>query len=194
MRMRSPSAAGVVLIGLSLMLALSGCGLSGAEPRESTTAPTSTAPSGPAEPEVPPAEGEMLEIRTLTLRLTEDLRWLRPESGELTVSATALMDDGYPVMVTISDLPAVQSDLDLDAQAFLDVSANDPKPTRLDDRTVDGVEAWTAEASDDLMRSLWLGGLHEDRQWTVEIQTPVTMSEDEAHLLRERIIASIAFA
>ncbi|UOR01500.1 hypothetical protein MUN77_15435 [Leucobacter allii] len=192
MRMRSAS---IVLIGFSLAVGLSGCGLEAAEPRASTTtAPTPSEPAVPAEPEIPPADGETLEIQALTLHLIEDLRWLRPESGELTVSAAALMDDGHPVTVTISDLPAVQSDLDLNAQAFLDVSANDPKPTRLDDRTVDGVDAWTAEAADDLMHSLWLGGIHEDRQWTVEIQTPVTMSEDDAHLLRERVIASIEFA
>ncbi|MBL3685952.1 hypothetical protein D3248_03155 [Leucobacter zeae] len=198
MRTRSTTP-GILPIGILLMLGLAGCGTAAADPQvgppeTATTSPSRTAPAETAEPGIAPAAGEELEIRALTLRLTEDLRWLRPESGELTVSATALMEDGYPVMVTISDLQAVQSDLDLNAQSFLDVSAHDPKPTRGDNRTVDGVEAWTAEAADDLMHSTWLGGIHEDRQWSVEIQTPVSMSEEDAHRFRERIIASIAFA
>lgn len=135
----------------------------------------------------------MLEIPTLTLHLIEDLRWLPHSLGTHNVSATLLLDDGYPVTVLASDLLAVQPDLDADAQAFIAVSRNDPRPTRLENRTIDGVEVWAAEATGEILRTYWVGGIHAGRQWTVSIEVPVTLADDDRVQLRERILASITF-
>ena len=191
--------AGIVLAVLVLTVGIAGCSDSGTEPKPSSTRSTpseSTPPTTSAPPSTSfaPATGEKLEIPALTLHLTEGPRWLVPSTGVQTVSGTYLLEDGYPATVTASDLVAVQDDLEADARAFLEVSTSDPRPNRLENRTIDGVESWAAEAVGDPLRSYWVGGIHGGRQWSVRIETPTSLADAETLELRERIIASIEFA
>lgn len=185
---------GILLSALLLIGGVVGCADAGDTPEPSATRTVPKEPESPTSkaPSVEPARGAAVEIPVLTLRVTEDLRWL-PESTRLTASATAVLSDGYPATVTASELQSVQSDLDAYARAFIEVSKYDPRPTRVENRTVGGAESWAAEAVGDELRAYWVGGIHGDRQWSVEIETPVSLGEPEATQLRERILASIEF-
>ncbi len=187
---------GILLSALLLIGGVAGCADAdaGDAPKPSTprTAPNESAPPTSQAPSVEPARGAAVEIPVLKLRVTEDLRWL-PFSTRLTASATAVLDDGYPASVTASELQSVQNDLDAYARAFIEVSTYDPRPTRLENRAIDGAEAWVAEAVGAELRSYWVGGIHGDRQWSVQIETPVSLADAEATQLRERILASIEF-
>lgn len=154
-----------------------------------STTPSETTPS--ATTTVEPAAGEPLEVAALSLRLTEGPRWLPSALGTQTVSATYVSDTGYPVTITLSDVSAVQDDLEADAKAFIEVSKNDPRPRRIDNRVVNGVEVWAAEGSNAELRGYWIGGLHGGRQWTLQIETPVDLADAEQ--LREQVIASITW-
>ncbi|WP_377324080.1 hypothetical protein ACFJIY_04865 [Pimelobacter simplex] len=182
-----------------LVAALAGCGdddPKGDGPTPSgSSAPTSAGTTGATEgtpsATVAPATGPLLEIPALSLHLTEGPRWRTSSLGTQTVSGSYLTDEGYPVMVTASDISTIQTDLEADAKAFLAASQNRPAPRRIANRVVDGVEAWAAEGSNADKRSYWVGGLHGGRQWSVQIETPIDLpGADE---LREQILASITW-
>lgn len=185
-----------------LVAALAGCGdddPKGDGPTPSgSSAPTSAGTTGATDATggtpsatVAPATGPLLEIPALSLHLTEGPRWRTSSLGTQTVSGSYLTDEGYPVMVTASDISTIQTDLEADAKAFLAASQNRPAPRRVANRVVDGVEAWAAEGSNADKRSYWVGGLHGGRQWSVQIETPIDLpGADE---LREQILASITW-
>ncbi|WGX95453.1 hypothetical protein [Nocardioides sp. L-11A] len=189
---RVPRAALAALASGALVAALAACADEpGRTPVSTPVTPPSSEATGTPTATVEPAAGEMLEVAALRLHLTEGPRWLKPPAGMLTVSATYVSDTGLPVTITLSDLSAVQTDLEADAAAFLQVSKNDPRPHRTDNRVVAGVEVWAAEGSNAELHSSWIGGIHDGRQWTVQIETPVDL--DGADRLREQVIASITW-
>lgn len=198
MSSRVPRAALAALAAGALVAALAACddepGKAGGDGPSGTPTAASTATSastGTPSATVEPATGEVLEVAALSLHLTEGPRWLKPPAGALTVSATYVSDSGLPVTITLSDISAVQTDLEADAEAFLQVSKYDPPPRRTDNRVVAGVEVWAAEGSNAELRSSWIGGIHDGRQWTLQVETPVDLPD--ADRLREQVIASIAW-
>ncbi|WP_418059966.1 hypothetical protein [Pimelobacter simplex] len=198
MSSRVPRAALAALAAGALVAALAACddepGKAGGDGPSGTPTVASTATSGGTgtpSATVEPATGEVLEVDALSLHLTEGPRWLPSALGTQTVSATYVSDSGLPVTITLSDVSAVQTDLEADAEAFLQVSKNDPPPRRTDNRVVAGVEVWAAEGSNAELRSSWIGGIHAGRQWTLQVETPVDLAD--ADRLREQVIASIAW-
>lgn len=194
--MRVLRVAGVLALAAALMAGATACTGQSAPPATSTPAadPPAPSPSPSASPEITPAKGEVLKVPALSLHLLEDVRWLFDSLGTHTAAATALLPDGYPVTVRVSDVIAVQTDLDAYADAFIAVTAPGMSPKRIDDRLVAGVRSWAVEGSDDLLRNYWTGGIHNGRQWTVQVETPLTFDEADAVLLREQVIASIVFS
>jgi hypothetical protein len=157
-----------VLVAALLPLAVLGCSPDDdpdpspkepATPTSGTTAtpgPTDSSPSA-SETGVPPAAGEMLELKgSMSLRLPEDGdEWHGRGDGSMVLVAGHPVDDGS-FELAASEIETLDSDLDSLAeaslasrfhQAELTPGRFDPVPTRSPNRVVNEREGWVLESA-----------------------------------------------
>ncbi len=184
-------AARTVVIAL-LLVATSGCN----DDKGSATEPTAPATAGESgttppdpSPSVAPATGKRIELRSLTVRLTDDPDWIST-GADVNAVATIRLPAGR-VDVSVGDIGAATDDLDRNAESALATKSLGPPQTRTANRTIHGVEVFVLEGEDAERRTYELGGVSQDYYFNIKFDLPAGWPEADA--LIESILASIEF-
>lgn len=154
-------------------------------------ATSSDSPSASPSWTVTPASGEAVENDTMSYRLPtieSKTPWSTDSLGTTFTSST-LLDEGI-VDITATDLSTSDTDLEVDAGVVLKLLADyKPRPRRVANRVINGVECWVMVGKDAKSYSYRIGGLHAGRQFSLLFDVPATWTEADQRI--EEILASI---
>lgn len=160
-------------------------------PASDTTSTSADSSSTPSSATVTPADGELVENNTMTYRLPVvegKTPWSTDSLGSTTTSST-LLESGI-VDITSSDLKDPDTDLELDAKVSLRLLAgNRPRPRRVANRVINGVECWVIVGKDKTSYSYRIGGLHAGYQFSLLFDVPANWTEADQRI--EEVLASI---
>lgn len=190
-----------LLVGLvTTTLLLAGCtsdeGQRTDEPRP--TSSQTDAPSG--EPSVEPATGPLVEDDFFSYRLPGDLgdgaEWLLARGGQTAILSGDEVVRNWSISASTQHLQAGQDDLDVDYELSGDTGAYSAPLVRGENRTVAGVEGWTAEVDDVTVvgtdHVYVFGAVYQDRTLRLTFVNPVEeQSVGDAH--RESVLASLTW-
>ena len=154
---------------------------------EATSEATSTAPETPT---VVPANGRVVSVEAVSMRLTDAPKWNVSQFGTTFVAGLALGTDGK-VSVTVQDILASPSQTTEDkAASFEEVLAkDDPAPKRVANRVVDGVDCFVLDGRNDKVHHYVVGGVVNGRLFLLQFRVPVGLPDGDQ--LIEQMLASV---
>lgn len=189
-----PTRVARVLVAALLALGLVACSddpdepTTGATPDASTSSDPTGTPTSDAEPSVEPATGEVIELNALRIRLVERDDWIIQRVGTTVVAA--LDGDTGTFQLNGGGIGTTGTDLDEAAEIAREVESAGRLPLeRLPNRTIDGVECFVLEGSDDEDRRYLVGGIHNGFSFDLEFE--VHLEWPEADAMVESMLASI---
>lgn len=190
---------------VTAILLLTGCTSGDEQPTDeprSSSSSTASSPAGDptAAASVEPATGPLIEGDFFSYRLPGDLagdaEWLLARNGFTAVLSGDEIVGQWSISAGTQHVQSGQEDLDTNYELGGDSDAYSAPLVRGENRTVAGVEAWTAEVDDDTIAGTShvyvLGAVYQDRTLKLTFVNPVEdRSVGDAY--RESVLASLTW-
>lgn len=178
-----------LLLATVVFASVAGCGDDGLEDNPTTRSTGSVSPTESASPVVEAATGPVVETDALRMHVFEHEDWSIRRVGTGFGASVSTLEGGL-FEVHGGGLGTSASDLDEGAEIAERLeSIEDPAPTRVENRVINGVELYVLEGRSERMHNTIVGGY--SGGYTVYLDFDVPLDWPDGEALVESMLASI---